>query len=114
FPAGAQRYTEMRIELKAPVTADTLFTDVQFNISASIKNIGADTFRLQDSLAFELAFDGSPISFDFGNGFVPYMTLTNRELLPGDSASVNFNFTLNSGWPTGPAEVCVAIFNLNT
>gem|GEM_PF-1236944 len=114
FTVQAQRYTDLEIKLYAPETGDTLFTDVQFDITSYIKNIGADTFRIDDSIAFELSFNGSPIQFDFGSGFVSYITLSNKELAPGDSARMNFSFTLNSGWQNGPADVCVAIYSLDS
>ncbi len=114
FSVNAQRYTDLDVKLYAPEAGDTLFTDSPFDITAYVKNIGVDTFQVQDSIAFELSFNGSPIQFNFGSGFVPYITLTNKELLPGDSARVNFSFTLNQGWQNGPADVCVAVYSLDS
>ncbi|MCB9046443.1 MAG: T9SS type A sorting domain-containing protein [Chitinophagales bacterium] len=111
--ASAQRYSDFSIRLIEPVTTDTVYTDIQFTIKASIRNNGVDTFFMTDSLAFELSFDGSPISFSNGTGFVPYMVLTNKDLWPGDSAGVSFSFTVNKGWKTGPTDICVGVSMLN-
>lgn len=114
FSASAQRYADLEIKLHAPATGDTIWVDDPFLIDAYIKNIGPDTVQFQDSLAFELLFDSSAISFDFGSGFVPYIPLTGQVLAPGDSVQMAFNFTLFSGWDTGASEICVGVKHLNT
>lgn len=114
FTCTAQRYADFEITLYEPVAADTLWIGNQFVIEAYVKNNGPDTVQLQDSLAFELLFDGSPISF--GNGttgvFSPYLVLTNRLVPPGDSGRIQFSFTMSQGWDTGVSEICVGVFQL--
>ena len=113
--ANAQRYVDIQITLYAPETADTIYTDNPFQIAFSIKNNGLDTVWFSDSLAFELLFDGSPISFGQpGGGMIPYLPLTGQELVPGDSVNIGFNFTIMQGWDTGDAEICVGVRSLNT
>ncbi len=114
FSSYAQRYSDLQITLYAPSAGDTLWVDNSFLIDAYIKNNGPDTVQFQDSLAFELLFDTSAISFNFGSGFVPYVPLSGKVLAPGDSAQMAFNFTLFSGWDTGASEICVGIKHLNT
>jgi hypothetical protein len=114
FPSQAQRYADLEITIYAPATGDTIWVDNPFLIDAYIKNNGPDTVQFQDSLAFELLFDSSAISFNFGSGFVPYVPLSGQVLAPGDSTQMAFNFTLFSGWDTGASEICVGIKHLNT
>ncbi len=110
----AQRYSDLQITLLQPVNNDTIYVDNAFTIAASIKNLGVDTIQLSDSLGLALSFDSSAIQFNFGNGPLPYMPLTNRQLLPGDSAGFSINFTVNQGWDTGSTEFCVSIEHINT
>lgn len=113
FTCTAQRYADFEIRLEAPVAGDTLWIGNQFSIDAYVKNNGPDTVQLQDSLAFELLFDGSPISFGNGSGgFTPYLVLTNRVVPPGDSGRIQFSFTMSQGWDTGASEICVGVFQL--
>lgn len=114
FTASAQRYTDLEITLMSPNAGDTVWTKKQFDIGASIKNLGKDTVWSQDSIAFQLIFDGNPISFDFGNGFQDYIEMTGTDLYPGDSTIVNFSFTLGEGWPLGTTDICVKAWPLNT
>ena len=76
FAANAQRYTDLEITLMSPNAGDTVWTKKQFDIGASIKNLGKDTVWSQHYIAFQLIFDGNPISFDFGNGFQDYIEMT--------------------------------------
>ncbi len=113
--AHAQRYSDLQITLYAPETGDTIYTDNAFQIAFSIKNNGPDTVLFMDTLAFELLFDGSPISFGQpGGGMIPYLPLTGLEMAPGDSANSGFNFTIMQGWDTGAAEICVGVKSINT
>lgn len=113
FTCSAQRYADFEIKLEAPLAGDTLWIGNQFQIDAYVKNNGPDTVQIQDSLAFELLFDGSPISFGNGSGgFTPYLVLNNRLVPPGDSGRIQFSFTMSQGWDTGMFEICVGVFQL--
>ncbi|HEY9178629.1 MAG TPA: T9SS type A sorting domain-containing protein, partial [Flavipsychrobacter sp.] len=115
FTSSAQRYADLEITLHAPVTGDTVWIGNQFTISSYIKNLGPDTIQFGDSLAFELLFDSSAISFGSqGGSFTPYLPLTGGVLAPGDSANMGFSFTLFQGWDTGVVEICVGVKHLNT
>lgn len=113
FTSSAQRYADLEITLHAPVTGDIVWVDNPFQIDAYVRNNGPDTIQLQDSIAFELLFDNSVISFgNGGGGFSPYLVLTNRVVAPGDSGRVRFTFAVNQGWDTGMTEICVAVRQL--
>lgn len=113
FNAKAQRYTDMSVELLSPQNGDTAYAGQMFTIDAKIKNNGIDTIKFGDSLAFELSFDGSVISFNIGGSFQPYIALTNRELIPGDSGNMTFTFGFDTSVVVDSTLLCVKVFNLN-
>lgn len=113
FNANAQRYADMSVELLSPQNGDTAYAGQMFTIDAKIKNNGIDTVKIGDSLAFELSFDGGVISFNIGGSFQPYIVLTNRELIPGDSGNMAFTFGFDTSVVADSTLLCVKVFNLN-
>ena len=113
--ANSQSYVDFDITLNNPQNGDSIRVTKQFNINATITNNGVDTFRVTDTVHFVLSFDGGAIGFSDGNGgFIPYMVLTNKELVPGQTTQVNFGFTLGDTWTLGASEICTKIISINT
>ncbi len=110
----AQRYADLSITLNAPHPNYVAYWNKPFLIDADIKNIGEDTVRFDDTLAFALIFDGNVISFGSPGSTKPYLELTGTILAPGGSTNIAFNFGVNTGWDTGSTEMCVMAYNVNT
>lgn len=110
----AQRYADLSITLNAPHPNYVAYWNKPFLIDADIKNIGEDTVRFDDTLAFALIFDGNVISFGSPGSTKPYLELTGTILAPGGSTNIAFNFGVNTGWDTGSTEMCVMTYNVNT
>lgn len=109
----AQRYANLAINLKSPVNGYVAYWNVPFKIEATIKNIGEDTVRMDDTLAFGLIFNSDTIYFGTPPAIAPYVELTGQSLDPGDSTGMGFNFSVSSNWDTGNTELCVFIYSLN-
>lgn len=110
FCASAQRYADIETKINLPKTGDTAFIAQKFTISVNIKNNGPDTIKFKDTLAFELSFDGSIISF--GPNMQPYLPYSDY-IESGDSVDYSFGFTLGQGWQLGTTEICVRMYPLN-
>lgn len=110
---NAQRYADISISLNDPISGYVAYWNVPFKIDATIKNIGEDTVRIDDTLAFGLIFNSDTIYFGTPPAIAPYVELTGQSLDPGDSISMGFNFTVGSNWDTGNTELCVFIYSLN-
>jgi hypothetical protein len=107
----AQRYADLGINLTSPAQGDTVWVDYPFTINSFIKNNGVDTIFGFDTLAFQLSFDGSLISF--GSTGTDYIDLTGAQLNSGDSSALGFTFGVSQGWPLGITDMCVKVWSLN-
>lgn len=108
-----QRYADLKVNLLDPKQGDTIYIDDQFNISAKVINLGADTVHSSDTLGLGLIFDGNPIMFYLNGTPVQYLPMDGYEIAPGDSVTIGFSFTVSTGWQTGPTTFCAEVTPIN-
>ncbi|MEZ5017988.1 MAG: T9SS type A sorting domain-containing protein [Flavipsychrobacter sp.] len=101
---GQVRNINLEVKLLTPQNNDILYVTKQFDITTQIKNLGPDTITTNDTAAWYLSFNGGQIQF--GSPPMDHINYPTPNLLPGDSAQVRIQFTLNQGWSTGTSIVC--------
>jgi len=114
--AGAQgsRYVDLALSLHTPVTGDTIIRGVDMlNINSEILDVGMSPFVPIDSIAYAILIDGTPLQFVVGSKLVPYKTITDTLINPGDSMAYNMAIALDTTLPFGTYDVCVQVTPFN-
>lgn len=106
------RFVNLGIKAGQPTIADTIHVHDTLFVMFSIKNNGPDTIWGSDSVALEVKIDGNILFFS--PGMQPYKTMTNTQLLPGDSTLFGYMTVIDSNHKKGNTEVCGRVWHLNT
>lgn len=112
--AQPHRYVDLAVSLHTPVTGDTIIRGVDMlNINSEILNVGLSPFVPIDSIAYAILIDGTPLQFVVGSKLVPYKTITDTLINPGDSIAYNMAIALDTTLPFGTYDVCVQVTPFN-
>lgn len=113
--AQPSRYVDLAVSLHTPVTGDTIIRGVDMlNINSAILDAGLSPFVPIDSIAYAILIDGTPLQFVVGSKLVPYKTITDTLINPGDSIAYNMAIALDTTLPYGTYDVCVQVTPFNS
>lgn len=113
FSSSAQRYADLAVMLHSPINGDTLYIGDTLVKRVYLKNNGADTLQLSDTIALELKIRSGAVVFP--PSFTPYKLTDGNYLLPGDSVLfIQISTELYGNIGLGNMDICARIWSMNT
>lgn len=99
FGANAQRMVDLEVTLNSPAVSSTIDSGVTFQVSAVVKNVGANQLKAGDTIVYQMLLGNAVITI--GGGSLFYIPNKNGVVMnTNDTFQINRSITLNYTTPT--------------
>jgi len=109
FYGYAQRYADLDIVQTSPVSHDTIVAGQQYTFTFLVRDLGADSVKVTDSLALYLIFNNDTVFFAVNGLPSLYHPLPGTSIRVGDWVSFSMPIYFDVSYEGALLDICTAV-----